>query len=71
MNTTKKIITWIVVTILAIPAILIFNDNEETIYYNFIGLAYAWLMVKISPLFLPTWMIDYLTDFSEDEGAEL
>lgn len=63
MTLTKKITAWTVALILSIPAIMVFNDNYDTIHYNFIGLAYCLLMVKIHRRILPQWMVDY---FHED-----
>ena len=60
MTLTKKIAAWAVAALLSIPAILVFNDNYDTVYYNLIGLAYCWLMVKIHRHILPKWMVDYL-----------
>lgn len=60
MTLKRKIITWTLVAILSVPAFLVFNDNEETVYINFIGIAYAWLTVKIHRYILPQWMVDYL-----------
>lgn len=63
MTLTKKITAWTVAMFLAIPAIMVFNDNYDTVYYNFIGLAYCWLIAKIHRYILPQWMVDY---FHED-----
>lgn len=72
MTLTKKIITWMVVAFLTIPAFMVLNNNYDTIYYNFIGIAYCWLMVKkIHRHILPQWMVDYLhKDIDLDDEFE-
>jgi hypothetical protein len=70
MNLKKKIIAWTVFTILAIPALAIFNDDESQFFINALGLAYAYVMIKLAPLFLPAWMIEYYCD-CEDDSASL
>lgn len=67
MTLKKKIIANLIVLMLAIPAIAIFNDSEEMVWVNFLGIAYAVLMVKIAPYFLPTWVVDYFKSNPEDE----
>lgn len=59
MTLRRKIIAWTMATILAIPAILVFNDNEETVAYNIGGLAYCFLLIKTARRILPSWMIEY------------
>ncbi|MCM1337745.1 MAG: hypothetical protein NC187_08060 [Candidatus Amulumruptor caecigallinarius] len=54
MTVTRKITSWTLVTVLSIPALMVFNDNFDTACYNLIGLAYGWLMVKSHRSILPT-----------------
>lgn len=61
MSKSKKTLAWLVVAILAIPALAIFNDDETNFYLNFFGLAYAYFIVKLAPHILPMWMVEYLT----------
>ena len=68
MTRTKKIITWIVVTIIAIPALMVANNNYDAVHINFIGLAYCWIMVKIHRYVLPKWMVDYIHEDKEPEN---
>jgi hypothetical protein len=65
MSLKRKIIAWTVFTILAIPALGIFNNNGESFIYNVLGLVYACCIVKLAPLFLPAWMIKYYRDCKE------
>lgn len=66
MTLTKKIIIWAIVTIVALPGLLmLLNGNEDTVYYNIIGLVYLWLASKVCKRVMPQWMIDYLD--SKDE----
>ena len=66
MTLTKKIIVLAIVSIIAIPGIiLVMNCNEDAVYYNFIGLAYLWLAVKACNRFMPQWMKDYLNSDCE------
>jgi len=64
MTLKRKIITWTLLTILCIPAYMIFNNNSETVYINLIGLVYAFATVHICKRIMPRWMIDYITDTS-------
>lgn len=66
MTLTKKIIVWAIVTIIGLPGVLmLFNDNEDTVYFNIIGLAYLWIAVKACKRLMPQWMKDYLEEDSD------
>lgn len=68
MTLTKKIIVWAIVTIIGLPGVLmLFNDNEDTVYFNLIGLAYLWIAVKACQHMMPQWMKDYLNREREIE----
>lgn len=41
MSKTKAIFTWLAFTAASTPCLLAANGNEETVYYNVIGVAYA------------------------------
>lgn len=61
MTLTKKIIVWVIITIVACPGIImVCNCNEDVVYINYIGLAYLWLAVKACKRLMPQWMKDYL-----------
>lgn len=63
MTLKKKIIVWAIVTIIGLPGVLmLFNDNEDTVYFNIIGLAYLWIAVKACQRLMPQWMKDYLEE---------
>lgn len=70
MTLKKKIIANFIVLVLAIPAIAIFNDSEEMVWVNFLGLAYTVLMVKIAPFFLPWWVVDYFKSIPEEDEED-
>lgn len=63
----RKIAAWIVATILSIPALMLFNDSEETVYINIIGFVYCWIIYKTARYFLPKWMYDYFTEEPKDK----
>ncbi len=60
MSIKRKILAEIIMIVLAAPACMIFNNDYEAIHYNIIGIAYAYLMVKIHRLIIPKWVMDYL-----------
>lgn len=64
MTITKKIIAWIVLTLLALPCLLALNGNMDAPHLNLIGIAYAVAIVKLAPKFLPKWIIDYYNSYS-------
>ncbi|MGN0223174.1 MAG: hypothetical protein ACI4AM_04000 [Muribaculaceae bacterium] len=69
MTLSKKILFWAVVTIVATPGVLMtMNANEETAYFNIIGLAYLYVAVKACKRFMPQWMIDYFNQTEPQQG---
>jgi hypothetical protein len=59
MSNSKKILAWVLMSILSLPCILIMNCNGDATYLNYIGIAYAYVLYKLAPIVLPKWMIDY------------
>lgn len=62
----KKITTWIWLTILTIPTIMVFNDNYDTWYINIFGLLYCYLLYLNWNRLTTQWMRNYLDKFSEE-----
>ena len=62
MTLTNKIKAWAAMSIIAIPAIMVFSDNYDTTYINLIGMAYCWLMSRIFRRILPNWMVEYFCE---------
>lgn len=62
----KKIIFWIWLTILSFPAILVFNDNYDTLHLNFVGLLYCYLLYKNWDRLLTEWMRNYWDSLSKE-----
>lgn len=60
MSKRKEIMAQMVVAIIALPAVMIFNDNAATVEYNIIGFAYALVMTKAYRYILPGWIVDYI-----------
>jgi hypothetical protein len=67
MSTKKKIIAHVVAGMLAIPALLIFNNDPTRPYLNVIGFVYAWAVVRFAPSILPKWMMDYFEALCDDK----
>ncbi|MCM1075770.1 MAG: hypothetical protein NC411_00225 [Bacteroides sp.] len=63
MTVTRKIFAWAYVTLMSLPAFIVFNDNADTSYINLIGLAYAFLLLKFSGGIIPRWVREYLASF--------
>lgn len=42
----KKLMSYTIITILVIPAIMIFNDDYDKCYLNLIGIAYSYLLFR-------------------------
>lgn len=62
----KKAITWIWITILALPAIMVFNDDYDVWYINYFGLMYCYLLIKYWNKLTTQWMRDYWDKLDED-----
>lgn len=61
MTPKRKIITWVLMAILALPALMIFNESDN-ININLIGFAYACVAFLTVPRVIPSWMLAYLKD---------
>lgn len=67
MTLKRKILAWAIVTLIALPAFMVFNDNAETSYINLIGLAYAFLMARYGGRLIPHWVRECLESPSGKE----
>lgn len=66
----KKTITWLWITILAIPAIMVFNDDYDMWYINFFGLMYCYLLIKYWSKLTTQWMRDYWDKLSKEPDED-
>lgn len=65
MALKRKILAWAFVTALAIPAVMVFNDNADAVHINIIGLAYTYFMTKYAEQIVPQWMRDYFSSLQK------
>lgn len=66
MTIKRKILSWAIVTLIALPVFMVFNNNAETSYINLIGLAYAFLMARWGGRIIPNWVRECLKPATEE-----
>lgn len=66
----KKIITWIWLTVLSLPAFMVFNDNGDTWYINLCGILYCYLLYNNWDRITTKWMREYWDQLYKEEDDE-
>lgn len=68
-KTAKTVITATAAIAVAIPALMLLNDNADAWYLNLIGVAYIYAAVKVVQKIVPGWMVRYIEDIREPEDG--